>query len=347
MIDNKKYFGKENIFVTGRATTGLYLILKKENIRDKKVLFPANICYAPVFAAIYAGNKPVFVDVADWANISLNKIKESVDTDVSCIVLPHMYGKVVTDIISIKEFCIENNILLVEDCASSFGATLFNKPVGSWGDYSLFSFDHSKIIDVGFGGIVASNRDLSNLEELQKDLPYFNKDIQHSLDFFSKIYRVIRNSPENSLINNIYNSLPAIMSKYFLFKLTDKEINLVLNSLKKIELEKQKRCTLYNSFKEKFKTINEINICEYSDDDIPWRFSFTYEGDRNEFIAFLLQNNVPISDWYPFIGTFFGVKNTKFVNTNKVEKTIYNLPLCLKFDDWGNIIKNYFAFLKK
>ena len=105
MIDNKKYFGKENIFVTGRATTGLYLILLKEGIKNKKILFPANICYAPVFAAVFSGNKPAFVDIADWANTSLKKIQECFDKDIACIVLPHMYGKVVKDVQKISDFC--------------------------------------------------------------------------------------------------------------------------------------------------------------------------------------------------------------------------------------------------
>ena len=347
MTDNKRYFGKENIFVTGRATTGLYLILLKEGIRYKKVLFPANICYAPVFAAVFSGNKPAFVDIADWANISLKKIQEYVDEDTACIVLPHMYGKVVKDVKKIADFCHEEGILFIEDCASAFGASFNGKPVGYFGDYSIFSFDYSKIVDVGFGGIVASNKDLSCFEELQEGLPFLDSDIEESLSMFSRIYRVIRNTTENSLTKSIYNSLSEYMSKYFLFRITDDEMQTVLNSLKNVESEKEKRWNAYSSFVKELNGNELINICCYEVGDIPWRFSFTYEGNRKEFVSFLLDKGIPISDWYPFIGNMFGIKNHQYENTVNVEKKIYNLPLKTDGREWIKIINNFFEGMKR
>lgn len=346
MIDNKKYFGKENIFVTGRATTGLYLILLKEGIKNKKILFPANICYAPVFAAVFLGNKPAFVDIADWANTSLKKIQECFDKDIACIVLPHMYGKVVKDVQKISDFCHKNGILFIEDCSSAFGASFNDKQVGSFGDYSIFSFGYSKIVDVGFGGIIASNKDLSCFEELQENLPFLDSDIEESLSMFSRIYRVIRNSSENSLTRSIYNSLPEYMSKYFLFRLSDEEKQTVLDSLKNIEFEKEKRWNAYNSYVKEFNNNENINVCIYETGDIPWRFSFTYEGDRKGFVSFLLENSIPISSWYPFIGSMFGIKNRQYENTVKIEMTIYNLTLKNDGSEWIKIINKFFEIRK-
>ena len=328
MTENEKYFGKRNIFVTGRATTGLWLILKSEGISHKKVMFPANICYAPVFGAIFAENKPVFVDIADWANVSLEGIKNSVTADVACIVLPHMYGKVCKDVEGIAVFCREKHILLIEDCASAFGATLNSKPVGSFGDYSLFSFDYSKIVDIGFGGIVVSNRNLNCFTELEAKLPFWNSDKDFSLSMFSKLYRVIRNSEDNTLIRRIYQILPSLLQDYFLFRITEDEKNLVLNSLIKVEAEKQRRWAAYHSLAGAIKSIPCLELCKYEEEDIPWRFNFLYRGNKKSFVQYLLERKIPISDWYPFIGKMFSEENTaKYKNVLEIEKYIYNLPL--------------------
>lgn len=328
MIDSKKYFGKRNIFVTGRATTGLWLILQKENIRNKKILFPANICYAPVFGAVLAENEPMFIDINNWANISLDKIKEKFTVDVACVVLPHMYGKVVCDIEAISVFCKEKNILLIEDCASAFGATIRCNPVGCYGDYSIFSFDYSKIIDVGFGGIVASDKDLSSFKELEVRLPFFNRDKEVSLSLFSKLYRVIRNSEDNSFVRKIYQILPNLMQDYFLFRLSEEKKSIVLNSLYKIENERKRRWTIYSSLVEAIKNIPKLELCEYGEGDIPWRLNFLYKGNKKKFVEYLLARKIPVSDWYPFVGAMFGKDNkVEYRNAFEIGECIYNLPL--------------------
>jgi dTDP-4-amino-4,6-dideoxygalactose transaminase len=64
----------------------------------------------------------------------------------------------------IQEFCHKNNILLVEDCAQSLGAQLGEKPAGSFGDFSTFSFHSQKNITlIGEGGMLAvSNSEIAS-----------------------------------------------------------------------------------------------------------------------------------------------------------------------------------------
>ena len=63
---------KRNHIITGRAATGIYLIFKALGIKDRKVLFPANICYAAIYPVVYSGNIPVFSDVEPKSgNLSL------------------------------------------------------------------------------------------------------------------------------------------------------------------------------------------------------------------------------------------------------------------------------------
>ena len=40
----------------------------------------------------------------------------------------------------IQKFCNEKNIILIEDCAQALGAEISGRKVGTFGDYSCFSF---------------------------------------------------------------------------------------------------------------------------------------------------------------------------------------------------------------
>ena len=73
------------------------------------------------------------------------------------ILLSHIGGIVNPDIEAIAALCKEENIILLEDCAHSFGATLKGKHSGLFGDAGVYSFYATKAIPAGEGGVVVSN----------------------------------------------------------------------------------------------------------------------------------------------------------------------------------------------
>ena len=67
------------------------------------------------------------------------------------------------DIDKIKAFTKEKNILLIEDCAISFGTKNNNQLIGTIGDISFFSFGVFKFISSLNGGmILTKNKNLFN-----------------------------------------------------------------------------------------------------------------------------------------------------------------------------------------
>jgi len=57
----------------------------------------------------------------------------------------------------------EHDLIMIEDCAHSIGATFDGKKVGSFGDAGCFSFYATKNITTGEGGmIVTDNGELKN-----------------------------------------------------------------------------------------------------------------------------------------------------------------------------------------
>ena len=73
------------------------------------------------------------------------------------ILLSHIGGIINPDIQEIAKLCIEENIILIEDCAHSFGATLFGKCSGLFGNAGVYSFYSTKAIPAGEGGVIVTN----------------------------------------------------------------------------------------------------------------------------------------------------------------------------------------------
>ena len=73
------------------------------------------------------------------------------------ILLSDIGGIVNPDSEKIKKLCKKYNIIYIEDCAHSFGATLDGNSAGTFGNAGVFSFYSTKAIFAGEGGIVITN----------------------------------------------------------------------------------------------------------------------------------------------------------------------------------------------
>jgi len=94
---------------------------------------------------------------------SIQDVKDSIsnfskeDKNRLIILLSHIGGIINPDIEAIALLCKNENIILLEDCAHSFGATLNKRHSGLFGDAGVYSFYATKAIPVGEGGVVVSN----------------------------------------------------------------------------------------------------------------------------------------------------------------------------------------------
>jgi len=327
---------KKKHLLVSRAATGIFLILDNRLKKGSKVLVPANLCYAAIYPIIYSDNIPVFCDVElNNGNISLDIVNDYLK-DVDAIIIPHMYGNPVQDIKEIVEECHKNNILVIEDCASSMGASVSGKLCGSFGDYSVFSTGYAKTFDIGGGGILLSNNNIDDLKKKYVELDRKSLDLKEKEKEYSNLYRKIRNEEIDyhnkdwiELNNNSKNLFIYFDNSY------DETISNNINQLNKIV---SKRKENYSKYK---KLINSKLVKEYvfNKGAAPWRYCFFIDKNiRKGFIDYLLQNNVPISDWYPNVTPIFGEKK-KFCNVDLMEDEILNLPLLLNNEEISRICK--------
>lgn len=322
---------RNNSMVVGRAATGIYLIFQIQK-KKGKVLYPANICYAAIYPAIYAGMSPIFCDTDPKSGNVTYKIVEKVlrnEPDICAMVIPHMYGNPVTDIGQIQDICHKRGILLVEDCASAMGATIGGKQIGCYGDYVIYSTGYAKTIDLGYGGIVSSDLPLDSLHEIYRRLPLYSSQIEENEAFFSKIYRLVRNNEKQTISKYIFAGLRENLKDMFVYRInTDLEEKLISHLCDLEKIVDQRRMNLH-----KYQTyIKECSLLEqyvFEDGAVPWRFNLLVSPKiRKDLITYLLEKSVPVSDWYPSVSEMFGDIG-EYIGVSKIEHEIINFPLLL------------------
>ena len=116
---------------------------------------------ATVNPVVYEGGEPVFIDTEEetW-NMSPEALEKAfgIYPDVRLVVTAHLYGTP-GKIREIRKICEEHGALLIEDAAESLGAAVRDakgvmRQTGTFGDYSIISFNGNKIITGSSGGML-------------------------------------------------------------------------------------------------------------------------------------------------------------------------------------------------
>lgn len=341
---------KKESLTVGRAATGIYLILR-ENMCGADVILPANICYAAVYPVVYSSNNPVFCDVDGTSgNMSYKSFIQALTPETRAAIVPHMYGNPVKDMPEIARYCKENDILLIEDCASAMGAELGGQQTGSFGDYTVFSTGYSKTVDLGNGGIILSDRSLCAMRKAYGELPLYTDETEKRNGDFSKAYRAFRNSRLDIRESAFYQTVHSDLRDNFLYRTSDEFSDTVIRSLSgldKIISERRRASSLYDSYL-RYDGSN-LSAYPFADGAVPWRKNiFVRPEKRNEIVKRLLDKKIPVSDWYPSINIFFD-DYTVYPQTAAMEQTILNFPLLISDDEIRNIADavNYAVFWRQ
>lgn len=151
---------KHSLFVnSGASANELTMLALKYMYGDGEVIVPPLTWISDISSVLFAGFRPVFVDV-NFENLSfdLNKLKEAITPKTRAIFLTHVLGiNGLTD--ELIKLCEEKNILLIEDVCESHGTRFKNKKVGSFGYASNFSFYFAHHMSTIEGGMVCTNDD--------------------------------------------------------------------------------------------------------------------------------------------------------------------------------------------
>lgn len=156
----KDYVGVKYATAVSSATSALEIVMKHFDVRDKEVIVPANTFIACPNSVIYAGGKPVFVEISpDTYCMDYNDVLEKTTSKTTGIMVVHLAGLPVPEINVIREICDDHDLFLLEDASHAHGATIDGYKIGSLGDAACFSFYPTKNMTTGVGGIITSNNE--------------------------------------------------------------------------------------------------------------------------------------------------------------------------------------------
>ncbi|MFA5169736.1 MAG: DegT/DnrJ/EryC1/StrS family aminotransferase [Candidatus Paceibacterota bacterium] len=170
----RNFFGFPNAFSFNSGRSSLIAILKAMEIgKGDEVIVQAFTCNAAVNPIIHVGAKPIFADIDETLNISVEEVRAKITSKTRAIMVQHTFGYP-AEVEEIKKICLLKNIYLIEDCAHSLGAKFKDSYCGSFGDASFFSFGRDKIISSVYGGMVVVNNDslVEKVSDFQKVLDY-------------------------------------------------------------------------------------------------------------------------------------------------------------------------------
>jgi len=142
--------------INGTATMHSLLEAMGIGVGDEVIVPPLTMA-STTFVVLQTGATPVFADVDyETFQISPQSIEERVTDRTKAIITVALYG-LSPDMDPIIDIAKKNDLFLIEDNAECFLGEYKGKLVGTLGDASSFSFQSSKHLTAGEGGVVMMN----------------------------------------------------------------------------------------------------------------------------------------------------------------------------------------------
>ena len=171
--------------------TGLMLLLKALDIKDKEIICPAYTCVVVPHAIVNSGNTPIFVDCEpEGFNMDMEKVDEVITEKTGALIATSIFGYPVNldklDKIR-KDY---PQVHIIQDCAHSFAAKWKGRPVQKDGIAALFGLNISKLLTSIFGGMITTDDQVlySKLKQVRNNVlrpASWKKSIQRLIYLFA------------------------------------------------------------------------------------------------------------------------------------------------------------------
>jgi aminotransferase EvaB len=286
------------------GTDAIQIALMSAKIgKGDEVITTPNTAVPTVSAIVSCGAKPVFIDINhDDYLINVNKIEEVVNKKTKAIIPVNLYGQC-ADYDKLLPIAKKNKLVVIEDCAQSAGSFYNDRPSGSFGHLSAFSFYPTKNLGAyGDGGFIGTSIK-SYAQRAAQLRKYGMKEFYYS---------------EEHGINSRLDEVQAAI------------INLKLRRLKVWINRRRKIAKTYNKFLKDTSLVlpkeNKKNFHSY--------YVYVVQHPRRKYIMDRLKkNNIYCNISYPFPihlmrgYSYLKYKKSDFPITEKLSKRIFSLPL--------------------
>jgi perosamine synthetase len=162
---------------------------------DNEVLTLAFNCLSSNVAIHNAGARPVWVDLdPETGSMNIEDARAQITARTKAIIVYHIAGYP-SDSVALRALCDEHGLFLIEDANAAYGARLPNgKPVGSFGDFTVFSFYANRQINAAEGAILmCRDHDMAQRATRHRrfgiDIPHF-RDSRGEIDPHADVTRI-------------------------------------------------------------------------------------------------------------------------------------------------------------
>lgn len=309
-----KYMEMDGTCALSSGTAALHLAIKLAGVKEGDYVFCSSLTFsASANPIMYEKAIPVFID-SEPGSYNMSPValeKAFVKYKPKAVIIVSLYGMPAT-MDALLKICKKYKTTVIEDAAESLGASYKGRLIGTFGKYSIISFNGNKIITTSGGGMLLTQKQ----EDAKKALFWATQSREKARHYEH------REVGYNYRMSNISAAIGCGQ-----FECLDKMI--------KIKRE------IFNRYADGFRDIDEIEMCKEDEDRVSthWLSIMKLKSDKvtpNDIIDALEKENIesrPI--WKPMhMQPVF--KKYPFFNHNKkgisVSEDLFNTGICLPSD---------------
>ena len=152
------YMGQQYCLACASGGYALHIALKAAGLKAGDKVLTNAFTLAPVPGAINnAGGVPVLVEIDENYNVDLNHLEAMmIESCARYFMISHMRGHI-ADMDEVVRLCEKHNVMLIEDCAHTMGASWKGRKSGTFGIVACFSTQTYKHMNSGEGGFLTTN----------------------------------------------------------------------------------------------------------------------------------------------------------------------------------------------
>ena len=324
------YFNVGHAVSLTNCTVALHLAMEVLNIqKGDEIICPSLTFVATANAIKYVGAKPVFADVKNEDNLTIDpeQIRKLITENTKAIIVMHYAGFScdMDEIIAIAE---EHDLKVIEDACHGPLSEYKGKKLGTIGDVGCFSFFSNKNLSTGEGGMLLTNNpDLAEKAKLLRS---------HGMTTMS-YNRAKGHSTSYDVVALGYN-----------YRMDDIRASLGIVQLKKLPADLEKRKNVRLAYERELESVKNIKVPfkdhPYFSSNYIFPIILTEEvgKSRDEIRNLLHKSGIQTSIHYPPVHLFdiyYDEKQTGLSKTESVYNRLITLPM------YGNLSKNKVEYI--
>ena len=291
---SKKIYGKGYSAALSSGTAALTFAIKslKENSDKKKLRIGIPSYSCSALLNAVYANNDIPI-LFDVDLKNFNLSKENINKKCDILICNHTFGSAC----DVKSLQLHPKVKIIEDCCHSLGSERHSS-LGKLGDVSIYSFYATKVVTGGHGGLV-----------------------------WSKNKKLIKKIKEFREFDGIKNYIKTLN-----FKISDFQLAIIDNQLKRLETIRKKRLIIYKRYFNEIKNKFEVQHGFQNSKLIPYRFVLRLknEKERNKLLRYFYKNSVktipPISK-FELLHRYLKLSPKNFPNSEKIAESSLSIPI--------------------